>query len=174
MTAHPDAARTDHAAPADEVATLRVHRAGSLDVARLRSLLERDDWLGQVVDQEGLAPGTTRYLTDLVLPLPPDGRLLSLRKAAFVDLGKPVAAGPDALDIEIAWRSASLAPLFPVFAGHVQARSSGLTIEGQYAPPGGIVGRAADRILLHTAARGTARWFLGRLAGELRGDHPET
>jgi hypothetical protein len=171
MNAHPTA---ESAVPADEVATLRVYRAGSQDIGRLRSLLAQDGWLGQVVDLDGLAPGMTRYLTDLVLPLPPDGRLLSLRKAAFVDLGTPVAIGPEAIDLEIAWRSASLAPLFPVFAGHLEARSTGLTIEGRYAPPGGIVGRAADRILLHTAARGTARWFLGRLASELRGDRPAT
>ena len=160
---HPD--RNEHA---DDVATLRVHRAGAVDPKRICALLSRPDWLGQPVDVEGLADGVTRYLTDLVLPLPPDGRLLSLHKAAFVDVG-PVVDRPDGgCDAEIAWRSASLAPLFPVFAGHLQARASGLTIEGHYAPPGGIVGRTADRMLLHTAARGTARWFLGHLSSELR------
>lgn len=153
---------------ADDVATLRVHRAGPLDVRRLCPLLTDGDWLGQVVDVEGLPPDTTRYLTDLVLPLPPDGRLLSLHKAAFVDLGPVVVRSDGGCDMEIAWRSASLAPLFPVFAGHLSARATGLTIEGHYAPPGGIVGRTADRMLLHTAARGTARWFLGHLASALR------
>jgi hypothetical protein len=157
--------RIEHA---DDVATLRVHRAGPLDVARLCPLLADSAWLGQVVLVDRLPPGTTRHLTDLVLPLPPDGRLLSLHKAAFVDLG-PVVMRPDGgCDVELAWRSASLAPLFPVFAGHLSARSSGLTIEGHYAPPGGFVGRTADRMLLHTAARGTARWFLGHLATLLR------
>ena len=158
----------DRMEPADDVATLRVHRAGPLDVRRLCPLIADGSWLGQAVDVEGLPPDTRRYLTDLVLPLPPDGRLLSLHKAAFVDLG-PLVNRPDGgCDVEIAWRSASLAPLFPVFAGHLSARSSGLTIEGHYAPPGGVVGRTADRMLLHTAARGTARWFLGHLATTLR------
>ncbi|HYL39840.1 MAG TPA: hypothetical protein VET90_00880, partial [Candidatus Binatus sp.] len=140
--------RLEHA---DDVATLRVHRAGPLDVRRLCPLLGNGAWLGQVVDVDGLPADTVRYLTDLVLPLPPDGRLLSLRKAAFVDLG-PVVTRPDGgCDLEIAWRSASLAPLFPVFAGHLYARSSGLTMDGHYAPPGGVVGRTADRMLLHTA-----------------------
>jgi hypothetical protein len=153
---------------ADDVATLRVHRAGPLDVRRLCPLLTDGAWLGQIVDVDDLPEATTRYLTDLVLPLPPDGHLLSLRKAAFVDLG-PMAERPDGgCDVQIAWRSASLAPLFPVFAGRLIARSSGLTIEGHYAPPGGIVGRTADRMLLHIAARGTARWFLGHLAAVLR------
>ena len=49
----------------------------------------------------------------------------------------------------------------------------GLTIEGHYAPPGGVGGRTADRMLLHTAARGTARWFLGHLATQLRGVAPD-
>lgn len=160
--------RIDQSEHVDDVATLRVHRAGAVDVQRICPLLSHPGWLGQAIDVAGLEDGTTRYLTDLVLPLPPDGRLLSLHKAAFVDLG-PVISRPDGgCDVEIAWRSASLAPLFPVFAGHLQARASGLTIEGHYAPPGGIVGRTADRMLLHTAARGTARWFLGHLSSELR------
>ncbi|HET9680517.1 MAG TPA: hypothetical protein VFP19_00655 [Candidatus Limnocylindrales bacterium] len=165
MTVMQQSSASEHA---DDVATLRVHRAGPLDVRRLCPMLADTTWLGQAVDVEGLPPDTTRYLTDLVLPLPPDGRLLSLHKAAFVDLG-PVVMRPDGgCDVELAWRSASLAPLFPVFAGHLSARSSGLTIEGHYAPPGGFLGRTADRMLLHTAARGTARWFLGHLAAALR------
>ena len=148
----------------DDVATLRVQRPVAVDVDRLPRLLADGTWLGQVVDVADLPAGTTRYLTDLVLPLPPDGRLLSLHKAAFVDLG-PVEARPNGVsDVAIAWRSASLAPLFPVFAGHLTVRADGLVIEGHYAPPGGVVGRTADRILLHTAARGTARWFLANLA----------
>jgi hypothetical protein len=35
-----------------------------------------------------------------------------------------------------------------------------MRIEGLYAPPGGVVGRVADRMLLHVAANGTARWLL--------------
>ena len=167
VTQQPD--RTEHV---DDVATLRVHRAGPLDVRRLCPLLVDTTWLGQVVDVDGLPPETTRYLTDLVLPLPPDGRLLSLHKAAFVDVGPLVTRSDGGCDVDLAWRSASLAPLFPVFAGHLSARSSGLTIEGHYAPPGGFVGRTADRMLLHTAARGTARWFLGHLAATLREPAP--
>src|SRR4051812_16177475 len=125
MSAHPPADRTgtpadaadavhagEHAA---EVATLRVHHAGVVDLQRLRALLAPADWLGQPVELEGLDPAMPRSLAVLVLPLPPDGRLLSLRKAAFVDIGAPAAGGTDAFDVEIAWRSASLAPLFPVF-----------------------------------------------------------
>jgi hypothetical protein len=32
-----------------------------------------------------------------------------------------------------------------------------LRIDGLYAPPGGMLGRVADRVLLHVAANATAR-----------------
>jgi hypothetical protein len=38
-----------------------------------------------------------------------------------------------------------------------------LRIDGVYAPPGGVVGRVADRMLLHIAANGTARWLLAEI-----------
>ena len=151
----------------DSVATLHVQRPGSIDVARLRDLLASGSWLGQPVDEPSVPTGMERYLTDLVLPLPPDGRLLSLRKATFLDLGPVERLAPDGIVFEVAWRSASLAPLFPVFAGRLEARPMGLAIDGRYAPPGGVLGRAADRVLLHVAARGTARWLLGQLVAGL-------
>lgn len=151
-----------------DVATLRVHRSGRTDVARICALLRDASWLGEPVGDAIVPPGTTRYLTDLVFPLPPDGRLLSFRKAAYVDVGPVEPSAGESCEVAIAWRSASLAPLFPVFAGRVVVRASGVGLEGQYAPPGGLVGRTADRMLLNTAARGTARWFLDHLVAETR------
>jgi hypothetical protein len=151
-----------------EVATLRVFRAGRVDAKSVCALLHAAPWLGEVVPAADLTDGSLRYLTDLVLPLPPDGRLLSLRKAALLDIG-PGIPTTDGCEVPIAWRSASLAPLFPVFAGRIIVKSTGLSIEGHYAPPGGVLGLAADRVLLHTAARGTARWLLDHLVAEARG-----
>ncbi len=148
--------------PAD-VVSLRVRHRAELDPARVCHALASPTWLGEPVEATASPAGAQRYVTDLVLPLPPDGRVLSLRKAALVDLG-PSAPRPDGgCEIHIAWRSATLAPLFPVFAGRLVVDPAGLTLEGHYAPPGGALGRAADRMLLHTAARGTARWLLGYL-----------
>lgn len=155
-----DSPRSDRV---DDVASLHAHRVGPIDVARCEAALRDGRWLGDGGAAAESPPTRTRFLTDLQLPLPPDGRILSLRRAAFVDIG-PIAAADDGFDVEIAWRSASLAPMFPVFAGWLRVRPTGLTIEGHYAPPGGALGRAADRVLLHTAARGTARWFLANLA----------
>jgi hypothetical protein len=53
--------------------------------------------------------------------------------------------------------------LYPVFSGTIVAHGGELTVSGWYAPPGGGVGRVADRALLHIAAEGTARWLLGAL-----------
>ena len=57
----------------------------------------------------------------------------------------------------VCWRAATAAPLFPVFSGRIVSEPGELRIEGIYAPPGGIMGRLADRVLLHTAANATAR-----------------
>lgn len=160
---------TDHSPETThDVATLRVFRAGRVDSRSICAALRSATWLGEIVATPELTDGTVRYLTDLVLPLPPDGRLLSLRKAALVDLG-PVVDTAEGCEIQVAWRSASLAPLFPVFAGRIVVKANGLTIEGHYAPPGGMIGLAADRVLLHTAARGTAKWLLEHLVAEARG-----
>jgi hypothetical protein len=66
-------------------------------------------------------------------------------------------------EVEVGWRASTLAPLFPVFSGRIVARGDELTLSGWYAPPGGELGRIADRVLLHVAATGTARWLLGAL-----------
>jgi len=149
-------------APAD-VVRLRVRRLVALDPAAVCRALAEAPWLGQEVAATDAPPGARRYLTDLVFPLPPDGRLLSLRKAALVDIGPSSPRPEGGCEIDIAWRSATLAPLFPVFAGRLDVSSGGLILEGNYAPPGGALGRAADHMLLHTAASGTARWFLAHI-----------
>jgi hypothetical protein len=148
--------------PSDLV-SLRVRRRVALDPPAVCRALAEAPWLGQEVAAVDAPPGARRYLTDLVFPLPPDGRLLSLHKAALVDIGPSRPHPEGGCEIDIAWRSATLAPLFPVFAGRLEVDRGGLTLEGRYAPPGGALGRAADHMLLHTAASGTARWFLGHL-----------
>lgn len=148
---------------AHDVAALHVVRAGRVDADTICRLLAEPGWLGERLPGDDIPDGAQRFLMDLVLPLPPEGRLLSLRKAALVDVG-PALRVPGECEVAIAWRSATLAPLFPVFAGRLIIRASGLAIEGSYAPPGGVVGMAADRVLLNVAARGTARWLLDQLA----------
>jgi hypothetical protein len=116
-------------------------------------------------EQPGLE-GIRRYAVDLRLRLGGPGAALStFRKAALVDIGA-VHRGKGAHEVEIQWRAASAAPLFPVFSGLLRIGPHDLAISGLYAPPGGMVGRIADRALLHVAATGTARWLLGEIQRE--------
>ena len=114
-------------------------------------------WLGP--ELEAAPNGMHRHHADLRLRVSENPSLVTFRKAAVVDIG-PVQLLADGWTVEIGWRAATLAPLFPVFSGSIVARGTELTISGWYAPPGGTAGRVADRVLLHIAAEGTARWLL--------------
>jgi len=103
-----------------------------------------------------------RFATDLRLGPDDHGLLAPFRKAAYVDLGSP-ELGADGLRVEISWRSASLAPLFPVFSGWLTVRPGELVLDGYYAPPGGAIGLLADRAVLHLAAQRTATSLLHQL-----------
>ena len=135
----------------------------AIDLDRACRLLSEApaDWLGTPASPA--RPETRRYLSDLNLPVRDRAPHLTFKKAAYVDLG-PVRSAPDRCIVEISWRSSSLAPLFPVFAGNLTVAPTELRLEGYYAPPGGGLGAALDRALLNIAARGTARWFLDRAA----------
>ena len=155
------------------ITPLRLAQAASIDVERARALLDGDasTWLGTPAP----APNawTHRFLTDLSLPIRDHAPNLTFKKAAFVDLGA-VTGTADTCEVEIGWRSSSLAPLFPVFAGKLVLTTAELTLEGYYAPPGGDIGAVLDKAFLNIAARGTARWFLDKVAAELESAaHPK-
>lgn len=138
-------------------------------VERVGQVLSGDEagWLGDSIDEADAPAGARRYLADLGLQLA-GGSPGVLRKAAFIDLGPPRRVGAG-FEAEIGWRAATLAPLFPVFAGRLAAAEGELRIEGWYAPPGGVIGRVADRMLLNLAARATARWLLATLIDAVAG-----
>lgn len=107
--------------------------------------------------------GLRRYEVDLRLRVGgEEAGLTTFRKAAYLDLGPPRRRA-DGWESSIGWRAAGIAPLFPVFSGTLRIEGGQLRIEGLYAPPGGAIGRAADRMLLHVAANATARWLLREL-----------
>jgi hypothetical protein len=154
------------------VSPLRLVQPATIDLARALPILldQAPDWLGTPVTS--VRPGSRRYLTDLSLPIRDHAPSLTFKKAAFVDIGE-VRSGLESCDIEIEWRSASLAPLFPVFAGHLTLTPTELRLEGFYAPPAGDFGAVLDRAFLNIAARGTARWVLERAAEVVRAAPPE-
>jgi hypothetical protein len=155
-----DAAR-DQGAPR----IIRLHLVVAAQVALERVPLafgdEAPNWLGELIGAD--ARGLGRYLCDLELPVGPERRA-AFRKSAIVSLGDPRSL-PAGWFLPIEWRAASLAPLFPVFAGQLIIGADRIAVDGHYAPPFGVVGYVLDRALLSIAARGTARWFLGKVAG---------
>ena len=122
----------------------------------------RVPWANGMVERPSVA-GLRRYLVDLRLRLgAEDAAVTTFRKAAYLDLGPPRRTD-DGWELDISWRAANAAPLFPVFAGRLAIEGDAMKIEGIYAPPGGVVGRVADRVLLHVAANATARWLLDQI-----------
>ena len=123
-------------------------------------------WLGERVSEE--AAEIRRFSCDFHLRVGPD-RWATFRKSAIVGLGAPTG-DDDAWVVPIEWRAATLAPLFPVFVGHLRLTVDRIELDGRYAPPGGSIGYVLDRALLHIAARGTGRWFLRKVVLVLDGD----
>jgi hypothetical protein len=150
-----------HPADDDRLARLVVRRRALSEPARLAwAIRAARTWLGPEVDE---APsGMHRHQADLRLRVSDSPSLVTFGKAAYVDIG-PVLALDGGWQVEVAWRASTMAPLFPVFSGTIVAQAGELTVSGWYAPPGGTVGRVADRALLHIAAEGTARWLLSQL-----------
>lgn len=148
------------------VAPLRAERASDLAADRLCAALDDPSWLGVIGDPPPDHPELRRIETDLAFDLTEERRTVTFRKAAFVDIG-PVRRNGAGCAAEISWRAASLAPLFPVFAGTIQASNGRIVLDGVYAPPGGGVGLLVDRGFLNVFARRTANWFLDRLVSEL-------
>lgn len=121
------------------------------------------DWLGAPWSAATTESGRRTYRCDLRLPVRAVGHEIAFHKAALIDLG-PVRHEDGRLSADISWRSATLAPLFPVFAGQLVVTADRIALDGWYAPPGGRVGVALDRMLLGIAARRMATWFLGLVA----------
>jgi hypothetical protein len=145
----------------DGLSHLTVRRRTTSDMNRLAwAIRAARAWLGPAV--EPAPDGMHRHHSDLRLRVSEHPSLVTFGKAAYVDLGQilPLNYG---WQVEVSWRASTLSPLFPVFSGTIVARGDELTLSGWYAPPGGALGRIADRALLHIAATGTARWLLGEL-----------
>lgn len=78
-------------------------------------------------------------------------------------LGRPTRASFSSLSlgvVEIAWQSASFAPLLPVFAGRLSISADDIVRDGRYAPPVGKLGLLLDQAPLHLVARRTAGGFV--------------
>jgi len=140
--------------------SMRLHSAPD----RVASLLDTGvtPWAEDLVAHPE-SPELRRFVVDLRLRIGGDtAALTTIRKAAYLDLGWSRRTGTG-WQSEIGWRASTAAPLFPVFSGWLTMDPEELRIDGLYAPPGGTLGRVADRVLLHAAANATARWVLGEI-----------
>jgi len=166
------AARSRRADPpevADGPGRLRIAVHAPGDPARAAEVLgvARESWLGAPIDK---VEGRDRYVVDLELRVVEQAPRVAFHKAAYVDLPPVDAASAAGLvRLPISWRAASLAPLFPVFAGTLTWEDGELRLDGYYEPPGGNVGVVMDRLMLNAAARATARRLLERIAEVMRG-----
>ena len=144
---------------------LDVAVAAPVTLARAAQVLgpARASWMGEPVPADVPVPaGMERHLIDLQMRMSERSSLVTFHKAAYLDVGAAEVTG-DTVRAEVSWRAAGMAPLFPVFSGHLTWAHGSLSVSGFYAPPGGGMGVIADRLLLNVAARGTARWLLERI-----------
>jgi hypothetical protein len=160
----PDLSASAMAVPM-HISKLRLVHACQVDVVRVAEVLGSPEapWLGERAADED--PTVRRFLCDLELHAGGSQRAL-LRKSAIVGFGEP-RQDDDGWVVPVEWRAATLAPLFPVFAGHLRIRVDWLELDGTYAPPSGRLGYLLDAALLGVAARGTGRWFLRTVASAL-------
>jgi hypothetical protein len=156
--------KTDPTADSEPMTVpLRVRRAGSIDLDRAILALSDLSWLGRPMDGPPDHLQLRQVATDLDLPILDGSSKGPVRKATLIDLG-PARQMGDRVRVEIAWRSATFAPLFPVFAGQLSISANEIVLDGRYAPPLGTLGLLLDQALLHLVARRTAGALVVRLA----------
>lgn len=73
----------------------------------------------------------------------------------------------------VRWHAAANAGLFPELEGHLEVAALGagatqLGLSANYRPPLGLVGKVADRTLLHRVAEVTVKDFVERVAARLK------
>jgi hypothetical protein len=80
--------------------------------------------------------------------------------------------GSDAVAFEIEWNAETSSALFPTMRATLVAYPLGpaetqLDLRGEYDPPGGVVGAAADWLVGHRIAEASVHRFLDEVADRL-------
>lgn len=153
-------------APIRGAVPIRTEARARVELDHVPDVLQASEWLGEeIATNDG---GMKRLASDLVLGVGSD-RPVAFRKSMIVGIGQP-SRDRDGWTVPIEWQAASLTPLFPVFVGQVKIHVERVTIEGNYAPPFGVVGAVLDRAMLGIAARTTAKVILDRFVEALTRD----
>jgi hypothetical protein len=74
--------------------------------------------------------------------------------------------------LPVSWRPAHAEALLPAMDAEIEVAPMGsahtqLAMTARYTPPFGLIGRVADRALLHRVAEATIKDFLDRVAGRV-------
>lgn len=154
------------AAEYPDTVPLRVDVAAKINVSAALDALADLSWFGRVTEGPVDHPEVRRVAADLELPIRDGSAPGPVRKSALIDVG-PTRMTNGMVVTGMAWRSATVAPLFPVFAGELIVSASGLSLDGRYTPPFGRLGLLIDAALLRLVARRTAQAFLTRVAARL-------
>ncbi len=139
---------------------LFVDARAKVDLERIPVVVGGSDWLGE--ETAANERGMRQFACDLILNVGVGGPV-SFYKSMVVAVGEPVRVNTR-WQIAVEWRSATMAPLFPVFVGEITIRPDRMSVDGWYAPPFGVIGTVLDRSLLRIAARATAKFVLRMFA----------
>jgi hypothetical protein len=99
------------------------------------------------------------------------GKSVRVGQSVVVTVGEPARMPFKTLQ-PIAWKPAHAEALLPAMDAEIEVAPMGsartqLALTAQYTPPFGLVGRVADRALLHRVAEATVKDFLDGVAARL-------
>lgn len=143
---------------------LRFRSRLEADFERVRTVLQgpAESWLPGCQQSDGT------FLVGLRAGEPP----LGLKREARMSVAPAQPFGWGVV-VPVEWRAAVHPGLYPVLLGYLRAEpaldgGTRLRFDARYTPPGGGVGSAADRALLHRLARATVDKFFTEVASGLR------
>ncbi len=133
------------------------------EFSKLRAALREgpDNWM----------PGPFEDGTERITEMCADTPFGRLSRYARVEIG-PAEQPADEVIVPISWQSLEDEDLFPTFFGELRLvrvadGRSQLRVQGHYAPPGGVIGQAADAVVMNAIAKATVEDFVQRVAGIL-------
>jgi len=136
------------------------------DVAERALLNAPEDWI------PGIAAGARvrgeRLLSDVGF-----GSALRIEKLVLVELSPAIQVETKLL-LPLKWRPTGDKGLLPALEGDIELAPLGptrtqLAMTARYTPPFGLLGRVADRGLLHRVAEATVKDFVDRVGEALQG-----
>jgi len=122
-------------------------------------------WLPGLADSAG-ASGEAR-MADVGF-----GHAVRVDRKVLVEVGMPVRGDGRTL-VPLRWKSESSEALFPALDGELELAPVGpgttqVSMTARYTPPFGLLGRVADRALLHRVAEASVKDFVDNVAAVIR------